>query len=263
MSSTRPPAATARGRTLRAGPRQLLAAAAAALLLLAGAPRAARAQETNCDPGDVEVRGLHFVGNRHFSDAELGNAVVTTPSAWTRRTFRFFGERRCVDRASELPRDLLRVLIFYRNHGYSLATVDTVVRTGGKGIDVTFRGGEGRPVVIDSLAIVGLDSVPERRAIEHDLAVRKGQPFDKGAVEAARDTLERRLKSNGYPDPVVLRQASSDTAAHTATGEYEVTPGPPAHIARIHVSIDADADDITRVRVGGRSVLVGHGELTF
>ncbi len=33
--------------------------------------------------------------------------------------------------------------------------------------------------------------------------------------------------------------------------------------SRIHISIDADGDDITRVRVGGRSVLVGHGELTL
>ena len=33
--------------------------------------------------------------------------------------------------------------------------------------------------------------------------------------------------------------------------------------SRIHISIDADGDEITRVRVGGRSVLVGHGELTL
>ena len=33
--------------------------------------------------------------------------------------------------------------------------------------------------------------------------------------------------------------------------------------SRIHISIDADGDDITRVRVGGRSVLVGHGELSL
>ena len=215
-----------------------LAAAAVALLLLAGAPRAARAQETTCDPGDVEVRGLHFRGNRHFSDGELANAVVTTPSAWERRFFRVFGARRCIDRGSELPRDLLRLLIFYRNHGYAQATVDTVVRTGKKGIDVGFRIAEGRPVVIDSLAVLGLDSVPERREIERGLAVRRGQPFDKGAIEAARDTLERRLKSNGYPDPIVLRQASSDTAAHTATVEYEVIPGPRAHIGRIAVAIE-------------------------
>jgi trans-2,3-dihydro-3-hydroxyanthranilate isomerase len=33
--------------------------------------------------------------------------------------------------------------------------------------------------------------------------------------------------------------------------------------SRIHISIDANGDTITRVRVGGRSVLVGKGELTF
>jgi trans-2,3-dihydro-3-hydroxyanthranilate isomerase len=33
--------------------------------------------------------------------------------------------------------------------------------------------------------------------------------------------------------------------------------------SRIHIAIDAKGDDITRVRVGGRSVLVGDGRLTF
>jgi trans-2,3-dihydro-3-hydroxyanthranilate isomerase len=33
--------------------------------------------------------------------------------------------------------------------------------------------------------------------------------------------------------------------------------------SRIHISIDATGEDITRVRVGGRSVLVGDGRLTF
>jgi predicted PhzF superfamily epimerase YddE/YHI9 len=33
--------------------------------------------------------------------------------------------------------------------------------------------------------------------------------------------------------------------------------------SRIHISIEADGDAITRVRVGGRSVLVGDGCLRF
>ena len=33
--------------------------------------------------------------------------------------------------------------------------------------------------------------------------------------------------------------------------------------SRIHISIDAAGDEITRVRVGGRSVLVGDGRLTW
>jgi predicted PhzF superfamily epimerase YddE/YHI9 len=33
--------------------------------------------------------------------------------------------------------------------------------------------------------------------------------------------------------------------------------------SRIHISIDAKGEEITRVRVGGRSVLMGDGRLTF
>jgi trans-2,3-dihydro-3-hydroxyanthranilate isomerase len=33
--------------------------------------------------------------------------------------------------------------------------------------------------------------------------------------------------------------------------------------SRLHVSIDTNGDEITRVRVGGRSVLVGEGRLMF
>ena len=33
--------------------------------------------------------------------------------------------------------------------------------------------------------------------------------------------------------------------------------------SRIHISIDATGDDITRVRVGGRSVIIGDGRLTW
>jgi trans-2,3-dihydro-3-hydroxyanthranilate isomerase len=33
--------------------------------------------------------------------------------------------------------------------------------------------------------------------------------------------------------------------------------------SRIHISIDSDEDRITRVRVGGESVLVGRGELSL
>lgn len=213
-----------------------------AAMLLLGAPLLPRvgplgAQETSCERGDVEVRALDFAGNRRFSDAELGSAVVTTASSWERRWFGFLGAKRCIDRAADLPRDLLRLVIFYRNRGYAQATVDTLVRPKGPGIAVTFRIHEGRPVVIDTLTISGLDSVPEGRAVLRGLPVRVGQAFDKPAIEATRDTLERRLRNVGYPTPLVLLSSSSDTAAHSATATYEVTPGPRARIGEIAVRV--------------------------
>jgi trans-2,3-dihydro-3-hydroxyanthranilate isomerase len=51
----------------------------------------------------------------------------------------------------------------------------------------------------------------------------------------------------------------SADAARTMLSVQGVAMGRPS---RLHISIDSDEDRITRVRVGGRSVLVGRGELT-
>ena len=58
---------------------------------------AAGAQDIGCDPGDMEVVRVSFNGNRAFTDAQLGNGLVTTPSSWARRTFRKIGAKRCLD----------------------------------------------------------------------------------------------------------------------------------------------------------------------
>jgi outer membrane protein insertion porin family/translocation and assembly module TamA len=221
----------ARGRSLPS----LLAASLLALAASLAPPARLGAQETTCDHGDVEVRSLDFTGNHGFSDAELGSAVVTTASSWGRRVFGFLGSKRCIDRSTDLPRDLLRLVIFYRNRGYAQATVDTVVREKPPGIGVTFRIHEGQPVIIDTLTIAGLDVVPERSAVLRGLPVRQGRPFDKPAIEATRDTLERRLRNVGYPTPLVLLSSSADTAAHSATVTYEVAPGPRARIGSVEV----------------------------
>jgi trans-2,3-dihydro-3-hydroxyanthranilate isomerase len=51
----------------------------------------------------------------------------------------------------------------------------------------------------------------------------------------------------------------SSTAAHSMISLQGVAMGRPS---RIHMSLESDGDRITRVRVGGKSVLVGRGELS-
>ena len=70
---------------------------ACALLLAVVAPTAAAAQETVCDPGDVEVRRLAFEGNETFDDAELARGIAATPSSWLRRATGLVGTRRSAE----------------------------------------------------------------------------------------------------------------------------------------------------------------------
>lgn len=221
------------------------------------APAGASAQTVPCDDGAREVRGLTFVGNRTFPDRILADGILTTPSAWPRRWFRVVGARRCLDPAA-FREDVIRLIIFYRNHGFVRVTVDTVVRPAGRdAVAITFRIAEGRPVRVDTLALPGLSAVPESAQVTRRLPVVAGGRFDKYGIDAARDTMTRRLRNVGYPLARVFRSWSSDTAADRAVVELATDAGPRARVGA--VTVEVTPREGTDQRISQRTVrrLVG------
>jgi outer membrane protein insertion porin family/translocation and assembly module TamA len=235
--------------------RALLALGFVVAALAVATPATLSAQDIGCDPGDVEVERVSFEGNRAFSDAQLANGLVTTPSSWARRVFRIIGTRRCLD-PLEARRDSLRLVVFYRLHGFSDVKVSTAIDSARPAaVAVTFRVQEGEPVILQELSITGLDSVPRAERITAGLPVRLGGRFDQYGVEVARDTMLRRLRDNGYPMAIILRSFFSDTAKRVATLRFDVTTGPRARIGATHITItprpgaeeQISADEVRRV----------------
>jgi outer membrane protein insertion porin family/translocation and assembly module TamA len=218
--------------------------AAAALLALAGGlgtARAAGAQDLACERGDREVRALRFAGNRAFGDAELASVVVTTPSDLVSR-LRVLGTRRCLN-PDEFARDVLRLAAYYRKRGYPDAAVDTVVRPLGRGganppVAVTFAVREGAPVRLDSVTVLGLDSVRSARRVRAAVPLRPGDVFDRAALEAAHDSVAQRLRDSGYPDADALFSWSTDLRRRAATATITAVPGRFARIGRVEVERD-------------------------
>lgn len=197
----------------------------------------ARAQNFTCGPRDSEVASLTFRGNDTFSDATLESGVVTTPSSWGRRYFSVLGKRRCLDR-QQFALDVVRLLLFYHNHGYSAATVDTLVTPAGEGrVAIRFTVREGEPTRITDLVIDGADSIPERAAIVRNLAVRPAGAFDKYAIQDTRDTLSRRLHNTGYPDAEVFVGYDTRMATNTATVRFTLEPGARVHIGPVRIVV--------------------------
>ncbi len=198
----------------------------------------ARAQDINCDRGDLEVMRLEFEGNHAFSDAELAKTIVTSPSAWARRYLHLpFTVKHCLDR-SELPNDRARLIIFYRRRGYPRVTVDTVVRELAPGaVEVRFKINEGPSVILKSFVIRGLDSVPEKARIVNDLPVREGGRFDRFAIDAAADTIRQRLYNNGYPRAEVVNRFTVNDSALLTWDTLTVTPGPRTRIGAIKIEV--------------------------
>src|SRR6185312_3680291 len=109
-------------------------ALALAVLLTAASARTAHAQDLSCGPGDTELMKLTFQGNTVFPASLLADGIVTEPSSWWQRTIRFpsfLGTRRCFF-PDTLAHDRVRLIIWYRNHGYASVTVDTIVTRYGK-----------------------------------------------------------------------------------------------------------------------------------
>jgi outer membrane protein insertion porin family/translocation and assembly module TamA len=198
----------------------------------------ARAQDIECQRGDLEVLRLEFVGNTAFSDAELAKTIVTTPSGWLRRFLHLpFTVKHCLDRA-ELPNDRARLTIFYRRRGYPRVTVDTAVNVLAPGaVEVKFTIHEGPPMILRSFVVRGLDSVPEKSRIVRDLPPREGGRFDRFVIDAAADTVRQRLHNNGYPRGDAENSFTVNDSTLSAWDTLYVTAGPRSRIGAIQINV--------------------------
>lgn len=208
-------------------------------LSIAVAPRMLLAQLIACRPGEPEVRALGFNGNRALRDDDLSQIIATTTSSFARRAFRFFGEKRCLDR-EELGRDIARVKLYYRMRGFWEAQVDTVVRRrGNSGVAVAFNVVEGPAIRLMTLRISGLDSVNDSRAILGGLDTTVGGPYDEIRLTALADTIGTRLLDNGYPGARIA--VGHDVVRDGRTSAYyiDVDPGRLARIGEVRVVVDS------------------------
>ena len=190
------------------------------------------------------MRALRFAGNREYPAIALAATVATTPSSFA--GLPVLGERRCLDPV-EFGRDVQRLETLYRRRGYLDVKVDTTVTTVRPGvIEITFIVREGEPMRITALALLGLEVGAEVRDAASDFPLRVGGVFDRGALEAGRDSLVRRLRNKGWPQAEALVAYTTNTVKRTAEVEVSVVPGVRAKLGRIALEIDA-GDDNRRV----------------
>jgi outer membrane protein insertion porin family/translocation and assembly module TamA len=211
-------------------------------LLLAGTLQAATLQAATLQtqqPGRV-VRSLDFEGNKAIAGEVLAAAISTTQSSWFARSFFVrwlgLGEKRYFDE-EEFRRDVIRLHVLYRRSGYPNAEIDTTVRREPENVYITFHIEEGEPMVLTSLAVTGLDSLPAwlRRIARLDLPLQEGDPFNRYLMQASADSIERRLRDRGYPSASVFSGFEADRKKLTARVSLEVDPSRRAVIGQVDV----------------------------
>ena len=196
------------------------------------------AQQVVCDGGLREVTAVDFRGNTTYRDDQLSVLIVTTPSTWARRFLRVVGTRLCYD-STVVTEDARRLAYYYFLRGFRGTRVKPELsRSDAKVVQVRFEIDEGRPLLIDSLAVNGLEDVAVRERVLRGLPLRLGDRMDRALLDAMRDSLTRRLRNTGYPTAEVFRNIDTDTSALRAKVWFEAAPGPRMRIGSIQIAVD-------------------------
>ena len=184
------------------------------------------------------VRGLNFVGNRSIDGYTLSTVIATSKSsffatAWWIRWVGL-GAKRYFDEL-EFRRDVVRLILYYRQSGFLRVVVDTSVRRTTRDVFVTFRISEGEPVLVTRLDVDGVTGIADVRPLRRALPLHVGDRFDRFRFQASADTVAAWLHNRGFPYAQVLRNFDSDAGALTAEVRYEAVPGPYMRVGQIVV----------------------------
>ena len=158
------------------------------------------------------------------------------------RTPRFLDPR-------QVSRDSARVSLYYWTQGFREVQVDTAMTVEEDGVRLAFTVREGRPVRIDSISYRVYDD-PIVEDLLAGLPVRKGDPFSTRRLEAARDTLTRRMYEAGYFHAEIFRSSFiANDSPYSARVGFEVDPGPRVRYGEITVegNVELDRSNITRM----------------
>ncbi|MGH7671647.1 MAG: BamA/OMP85 family outer membrane protein, partial [Gemmatimonadales bacterium] len=191
---------------------------------------------------------LTFAGNRALDDYTLSTAIGTSSSSWAARVWGIralgLGEKRYFN-GQEFRRDVVRLLLLYRQSGYMSAVVDTAVRRAGKDVFITFRIHEGEPVRVARLEVKGVGGILDTGALRRALPLQLGDPFNRFLLQASADTIVARLRNRGYPYADVLRNFDSEAGILRADVELEALPGPRMRVGEVLIEGLAEVDTST------------------
>ena len=198
------------------------------------------------------VRELSFIGNRALDDLTLESAIATTKSSWWARNplvrWLGLGEKRYFSEV-EFRRDVVRLILLYRQSGFMNAVVDTLVRRTPRDVYIAFRIHEGEPVRVARLDVKGLEGIFNVEKLKRDLPLQVGDPFNRFLMQASADTIVARLRNAGYPYAEVLRNFDSEAGALRSEVELDVQPGPRMRVGEVVIRGLRDIDTGTVRRV--------------
>ncbi|MCL4767381.1 MAG: outer membrane protein assembly factor BamA [Hyphomicrobiaceae bacterium] len=181
----------------------------------------------------TKVKGIHFVGNRAFSDSQLRDIITTTQAGW----FDFLKGNSIYDpdRLS-LDRELLRQ--YYLKNGYADARIvsgSAELDRDGSGFFLTFVIEEGE---LYSFGEVRIESaLPDLRpdTLRGELLTKPGDIFNASDIDKTVEKLTLVVSEQGFAFARVRPRADRNPAVRAIDLVYDIDEGPRVYIDRINI----------------------------
>jgi outer membrane protein insertion porin family len=137
---------------------------------------------------------------------------------------------------TELSRDVARLQLYYRDHGYyATRVVPDVDPVRTDRVAVRFAIVPGDQVILDELVITGTEEIIPPEQLLRQIPLREARPFRRVHFLSSADTIRGELLRRGYANAEVLRNYQIDTVADFAGVEYVAIPGPLVRIDSVVV----------------------------
>lgn len=213
---------------------------------------------------DREVRRVEFIGQLELPVDSLEAVIITRP---TRCWFIFLpicvpftdvGRDPYELDLDELSRDVVRVQLYYRDHGYyGTRIVPSVDPLSEDDVAVRFAIAPGDQVILTGLEVEGVEEILDSATVDAVVPLALGEPFRRIGFLKAADTIRTELQSRGYAYADVLRNYSLDTIADVAQAQFIAIPGP---LVEVDTILFAGVDRLTE-RTLRRQITLREGEL--
>ncbi len=187
-----------------------------------------------------EIVRVSFAGELELREDSL-RRVITTTASRCRLLFLPFcvpGTRigREVQTLSlrDLARDILRLQLYYRDHGYYGTRIEPGIEpVGDDRVAVRFAIAPGDRVILRDLSVEGAEEIIPATEMIARMPLEVGEPFRRSGFLASADTVRQVLLQRGHAYAEVLRNYSLDTIADIAEANFVAIPGPLVYVDTI------------------------------
>ncbi len=218
-------------------------------ILLAG-PAPLRSQGL----ADREITEITFEGNQAFPEKDLRRAILTDQTRCKSFLFQFpfpfcpltdwgFAHSREFLDEGELPLDVVRLELYYRQRGFRQARVDTVVTRMDDKAQVVFKVRENDPTLISRIDVQVRGDATDSAAVVSSLPIGVGDRLDLVALQQGEAAIADELRREGYIDAAVLRDYFIPRDSLTAAVTLRVDPGPRVRVGDVEIQGSADVGD--------------------